>query len=176
MSARFCNACLKINCTSRLRSEFHVSSVSFLGYIIEGGQMKTDPEKIQAVAAWPTPTSVKQLQRFLGFANFYRRFIRDYSRIAAPLTKLTSSAVRFSWTPEAEQAFLELKRRFTSAPVLVQPDSSRQFIVEVDASDTGVGAVLSQRSASDQKLHPCAFFSRRLSPAEHNYDIGVAGS
>ncbi len=116
------------------KCEFHVSSVSFLGYIIEGGQVKTDPKKIQAVAAWPTPTSVKQLQRFLGFANFYRHFIRDYSRIAAPLTKLTSSAVRFSWTPEAEQAVMELKSHFTSAPVLIQPDSSRQFIAEVDAS------------------------------------------
>ena len=154
------------------KCEFHVSSVGFLGYIIESGQVKTDPDKIKAVAEWPEPTSRKLLQRFLGFANFYRRFIRDYSRIAAPLTKLTSLAVPFRWTPEADQAFVLLKDRFTSAPILVQPDSSLQFIVEVDASDIGVGAVLSQRSRPDKKLHPCAFFSRRLSPAESNYDVG----
>jgi len=113
------------------KCEFHVSSVGFLGYILESGQVRADPAKIQAVVEW--------LQRFLGFANFYRRFIRDYSRIAAPLTKLTSPAVPFSWTPEAGLAFAVLKERFTSAPILVHPDPSRQFIMEVDASDTGVG-------------------------------------
>jgi len=153
------------------KCEFHVNSVSFLGYIIESGQVRPDPEKIKPVIEWPKPTTVKQLQQFLGFANFYRRFIRDYNRVAAPLTKLTSSAA-LSWTPEADVAFAELKRRFTSAPVLIHPDTTRQFVVEVDASSSGVGAVLSQRSSTDQKLHPCAFFSRRLTPAEQNYDVG----
>ncbi|KAL1022165.1 hypothetical protein UPYG_G00022990, partial [Umbra pygmaea] len=78
----------------------------------------------------------------------------------------------FSWTPEADRAFRDLKERFTSAPILTQPDPARQFVVEVDASDVGVGAVLSQRSSEDGKLHPCAFLSRRLSPAETNYDVG----
>nr|CBN81752.1 Pol polyprotein [Dicentrarchus labrax] len=154
------------------KCEFHVTSVSFLGFIIERGQVKADPAKIQAVADWPSPTTRKQLQRFLGFANFYRRFIRNYSKVAAPLTKLTSVKVPFAWSPEAENAFLALKELFTSAPVLHHPDPSLQFVVEVDASDTGVGAVLSQRSPKDQKLHPCAFLSRRLSPAERNYDVG----
>ena len=130
------------------------------------------PEKISAVADWPTPDSHKKLQQFLGFANFYRRFIRDYSRVAGPLTRLTSPALPYAWTPEADVAFAVLKRLFSSAPILIQPDTSRQFIVEVDASDTGVGAVLSQRSLDDGKIHPCAFFSRRVSPAERNYDIG----
>ena len=91
---------------------------------------------------------------------------------AAPLTRLTSPALPFAWTPEAEAAFSGIKRRFSSAPILIQPDPSRQFIVEVDASDTGWGAVLSQRSASDEKIHPCAFFSRQLVPAECNHDVG----
>lgn len=154
------------------KCHFHTKSTSFLGYIIESGQVRSDPEKIRAVTEWPEPSTRKQLQRFLGFANFYRRFIKDYSRVAAPLTRLTSPAFRFSWTDEARQAFEKLKELFTSAPILVQPDPSRQFIVEVDASETGVGAVLSQRSESDLKLHPCAFFSQRLSPAERNYDVG----
>lgn len=154
------------------KCEFHVESVAFLGYIIGSGQVKPDPSKIQAVVEWPQPENRKQLQRFLGFANFYRRFIRNYSSVATPLTKLTSSKLPFVWSPDAEQAFQTLKERFTSAPVLIHPNPALQFIVEVDASDTGVGAVLSQRSPSDQKLHPCAFFSRRLSPAEQNYTIG----
>lgn len=131
-----------------------------------------DPAKVTAVTEWPAPTNLKQLQRFLGFADFYRRFIRNYSRLAAPLTALTSTSSPFHWSPKAESAFRDLKRRFTSAPILTQVDPDLQFIVEVDASDTGVGAVLSQRSPADQKLHPCAFFSRKLSPAERNYDIG----
>ena len=154
------------------KCNFHVSSVGFLGFIVEKGQIKTDPAKVKAVAEWPTPTSRKQLQRFLGFANFYRRFIRDYSRVATPLTSLTSVKVPFLWSPAAEAAFTKLKILFSSAPVLVHPDPNSQFIVEVDASDSGVGAVLSQRSNSDQKQHPCAFFSRQLSLAEKNYDVG----
>ncbi|KAI3368651.1 hypothetical protein L3Q82_025653 [Scortum barcoo] len=164
----------KTHSLSRLRS---VSStphrfLSFLGFIVGRGSLQMDPAKVSAVASWPTPSSRKQLQRFLGFANFYRRFIRGYSTVAAPLTALTSSKVTFQWSVAAKEAFDALKTRFTSAPILIMPDPERQFILEVDASDVGVGAVLSQRSLEDQKLHPCAFFSRRLSPAEKNYDIG----
>ena len=109
------------------------------------------------VVDWPAPESRKQLQRFLGFANFYRRFIRKYSCVVAPLTWLTSTKLPYLWTPAAEK---------------VHPDPDLQYVVEVDASDDGVGAVLSQRSPVDQKLHPCAFFSRRLAPTERNYDVG----
>ncbi|KAF7656700.1 hypothetical protein LDENG_00037160 [Lucifuga dentata] len=140
------------------KCEFHASSVSFLGFIVAEGSIKMDPEKVSAVMSWPVPETRKQLQQFLRFANFYQRFIWGYSNIAAPLT--------------AEEAFKILKLWVTSAPILQVPDPDRQFVVEVDASDVGVGAVLSQRGAADQKLHPCAFFSRRLTPAEKNYDIG----
>ena len=91
---------------------------------------------------------------------------------AAPLTPLTSSKVPFWWSSAANEAFQSLKTHFTTAPILVMPDTERQFVIEVDASDVGVGAVLSQWAAIDQKLHPCAFFSRQLAPAERNYDIG----
>ncbi|KAJ8374999.1 hypothetical protein SKAU_G00055790 [Synaphobranchus kaupii] len=154
------------------KCSFHASTVPFLGFIIEEGSIRADPVKIKAVTEWPQPTSRKHLQQFLGFANFYRRFIRNYSSIAAPLTKLTSVALPYCWNSDAQRAFELLKARFSSAPILLHPDTSRQFVVEVDASDTGVGAILSQRSASDSKLHPCAFFSRRLSSAERNYDVG----
>ncbi|KAK9513191.1 hypothetical protein VZT92_026747 [Zoarces viviparus] len=154
------------------KCEFHVPTVSFLGYIVSQGSIQMDPAKVAAVTAWPVPSSRKQLQSFLGFANFYRRFIRNYSAVASPLTALTSSKTPFRWTSAAEETFQNLKLRFTSAPILRVPDPDRQFVVEVDASDIGVGGVLSQRSATDQNLHPCAFFSRRLSPDERNYDIG----
>ncbi|KAL0192325.1 hypothetical protein M9458_010621, partial [Cirrhinus mrigala] len=154
------------------KCEFHVKSVSFLGHIISVEGIRMDPAKVRAVSDWPTPDSRKALQRFLGFANFYRRFIRDFGQVSAPLTALTSTRIEFSWSAAAQAAFDELKHRFTSAPILVTPDPSRQFVVEVDASEVGVGAVLSQVSPLDNKLHPCAFFSHRLSPTERNYDIG----
>ena len=131
------------------------------------GNISMDPEKVRAVEEWPKPNDRKALQCFLGFTNVYRRFIRNYSTIAAPLTYLTSVKVCFSWDQEAEKAFLELKRRFTSAPILVHPKA--QFIVEVDASNVGVGPILSQRLARDSKVHPCAFYSHCLSPAKQNY-------
>ncbi len=99
-----------------------------------------DPDRVKAVVNWPTPDSRKALLRFLGFANFYRRFIRNFSQLAVPLTALTSTKMMFRWSNAA-------------------PDPTRQFVVEVDASEVGVGAVLSQRATSDDKVHPCAFFS-----------------
>uniref|UniRef100_A0AAQ4P314 Reverse transcriptase/retrotransposon-derived protein RNase H-like domain-containing protein n=1 Tax=Gasterosteus aculeatus aculeatus TaxID=481459 RepID=A0AAQ4P314_GASAC len=131
-----------------------------------------DPAKVSAVVEWPTPDSRKKVQQFLGFANFYRRFIRGFSATAAPLHALTSPQVAFHWSAEADAAFQELKRRFTTAPILTLPDPARQFVVEVDASNNGIGAILSQRAESDNKLHPCAFLSRRLTAAERNYDVG----
>ena len=131
-----------------------------------------DPAKVSAVAEWPTPDSRKKIQQFLGFANFYRRYVRGFSTTAAPLHALTSTQVPFRWSPEADKGFRELKHRFTSAPILTLPDPRRQFVVEVDASNDGVGAVLSQRSEKDGKMHPCAFLSKRLSRAERNYDVG----
>lgn len=100
-------------------------------------------------------------------ANFYRQFIRNFSSIAAPLTAMTKRhAARLIWSPESRLAFDELRTRFTIAPILRHPDPERPFIVEVDASNTGVGAVLSQRHGSPAKMYPCAFFSRKLTTAE----------
>ena len=154
------------------KSVFHADTVSFLGFIVAPGRVQMDPAKVSAVAEWPTPDSRKKVQQFLGFANFYRRFVRGFSAIAAPLHALTSTQVPFIWNPEAEKAFQELKHRFTTAPILSLPDPQRQFVVEVDASNDGVGAVLSQRSEKDGKMHLCAFVSRRSSPAERNDDVG----
>ncbi|KAI4902633.1 hypothetical protein NFI96_002208 [Prochilodus magdalenae] len=155
------------------KCEFHLRSTSFLGYVISPEGVVMDDHKVDAVVNWPTPKSVRDLQRFLGFANFYRRFIRNFSTIASPLTSLLKgNAKRLAWNAQAESAFNELKARFTSASLLKHPDPSEPFVVEVDASNLGVGAVLSQRHGSPKKLYPIAFFSHKLSPAERNYGIG----
>ncbi|KAL0159845.1 hypothetical protein M9458_043570, partial [Cirrhinus mrigala] len=109
---------------------FHAQSIPFLGYIVSSEGIRMDPDKVKAVVDWPTPDSRKALQRFLGFANFYRRFIRNFSQLAAPLTALTSSKTTFRWSDAANVAFSNLKSRFVSAPILVAPDPTRQFVVE----------------------------------------------
>ncbi|KAL0157924.1 hypothetical protein M9458_046000, partial [Cirrhinus mrigala] len=151
---------------------FHQHTTTFLGFVISSQGVAMDPQKLEAVRSWPLPTSLKQLQRFLGFANFYRRFIQGFSATAAPLTALTKpSRGDFQLTPEAVQAFKKLCHLFTTAPVLIHPDPTKPFVVEVDASDVGVGAVLSQRGP-DEKLHPCSFFSRKFNPTQQRYGVG----
>uniref|UniRef100_A0A803JG23 Gypsy retrotransposon integrase-like protein 1 n=1 Tax=Xenopus tropicalis TaxID=8364 RepID=A0A803JG23_XENTR len=149
------------------------SSPLFLGFIISGKGLEMDPGKVRAVLDWAQPFSLRAIQRFLGFANYYRQFIKNFSLIVAPITNLTKKGADPSiWPPEAVQAFETLKKEFSSAPILRPPDSALPFIVEVDASEVGAGAVLSQRHPITNKMHPCAFFSRKFSPAEINYDIG----
>jgi len=129
------------------------------------------PGKIEAVLAWETPCLVTEVQSFLGFANFYRRFIKDYSRVAKPMTELTKKTEKkWEWTEEAERAFRELKESFTSAPILAHFDAQQPVIIETDALDFAIGAVLSQRD-KEGRLHPVAFHSRKFQPAEINYKI-----
>ncbi|KAL0147126.1 hypothetical protein M9458_057650 [Cirrhinus mrigala] len=155
------------------KCDFHQSRISFLGYIISPEGVAMDERKVEAVLRWPRPSTLRELQRFLGFANFYRRFIRNFSTVAAPLTTMIKKGTtRLTWSPAALQAFGNLRQRFSTAPILHHPDPDQPFVVEVDASSTGVGAVLSQRHGEPPKLFPCAYFSHKLSPAECNYDVG----
>ncbi|KAL0192629.1 hypothetical protein M9458_010925 [Cirrhinus mrigala] len=135
--------------------------------------VEIDQGKVQDIQEWPTPNTVKELQRFLGFSNFYRRLIQNYSIITALLTSLLRGKPKhIIWSPTAHEAFQRLKTIFCTAPLLRHPDPDLPFTVEVDASTTGVGAVLSQVVGESPLLHPCAFFSHKLSPAEQNYDVG----
>ncbi|KAK3542189.1 hypothetical protein QTP86_016990, partial [Hemibagrus guttatus] len=155
------------------KCEFHRSTVTFLGYVVSRRGVEMDEVKVRAVTDWSAPTTVRELQRFLGFANFYRRFIRNYSSVAGPLTLLLrGKPKRLTWTDQARAAFQQLKDCFTSAPILRHPDPDLPFVVEVDASSSGLGAVLSQRHGEPGKLYPCAFYSRKLTTAEANYDVG----
>lgn len=131
--------------------DFHSSKVSFLGFVMERGQVKTDAEKVCAVAEWRQTDSQKNLQRFLGFANFYRRL----SRISVMwwLLSLNLPLLLSSLPGTLKQTLPLLKQLFTSAPVLRQPAPSQQFIVEVDASDSRVRAIMSQRFGPDNRLY-----------------------
>ncbi|KAI2649350.1 Transposon Tf2-6 polyprotein [Labeo rohita] len=155
------------------KCSFHQKSTQFLGYNIDPAGVSMDHGKVEAITKWPKPITIKELQRFLGFSNFYRRFIEGYSMLASPLTSMLKGKPKtLTWSSDATQAFQQLKTAFTSAPILRHPDPSKQFIVEVDASTTGVGAILSQQQGNPPQLKPCAYFSRKLTPAEKNYDIG----
>ena len=152
------------------KCEFFKSSVEFLGYQISDHGLSMCKDKVQAILDWPQPKSVKEVQQFLGLANFYRRFILDFAKIVHPLTKLTRKGEIFEWVEVHEKSFSTLKVAFTTAPVLVIPDQGRPFIVETDASNFAVGAVLSQYD-NNNRLHPCAFMSKGLKDAEVRYDI-----
>ena len=131
--------------------------------------MATDPAKTEKVAAWPCPTSVTEVQRFLGLASYYRRFIRNFAEIAKPLHRLTEKTQDFRWTDQCDNAFRELKQRLTSAPILAFPDFSQPFILDTDASQTGIGAVLSQVQEGQERV--VAYASRTLSKAERRYCV-----
>ena len=139
------------------KCSFGVTQVEYLGHIISGKGVATDPHKVEAVTGWPIPKSVKQVRGFLGLAGYYRRFVRDFGKIAQPLTALLKSSGSFQWTWEAEQAFNKMKNALSTAPVLALPNFTEEFVVETDASGVGIGVVLMQKG------HPLAFINKALS-------------
>lgn len=151
------------------KCEFGITTCEYLGYILSPDGFRMSPEKISAVVDWPLPRKVKDIQSFLGFCNFYRRFIWNYSDITIPLTRLTRSNVRWVWSAECQTAFDTLKRAFTEAPVLHHWVPGRQITVETDASDYAIASILSILG-DDGEIHPVAFRSRSLGPSELNYD------
>ena len=152
------------------KCSFDCKQVEFLGYVISSKGISMDPAKVKAVLEWQTPRSLRDVQCFLGFANFYRKFIQDYSKIILPLTQLTKKGHAFLWSNEADMAFRHLKEAFTSAPILAHVDTNKPFIMEADASDFALGSILSQQGDTEE-LHPVAFHSRKFDAAEINYEI-----
>lgn len=152
------------------KCEFEKTKVEYLGLIISQGQIEMDPVKIEGVSKWPTPSNVTEVQSFLGFTNFYRRFIRDFAGIAKPLHELARKDTPWTWTQRQQEAFDSLKHSITSSPVLIFPQDNKPYRLEADSSNYATGAVLSQEG-EDGKWHPIGFYSRSLSTVERNYDI-----
>ena len=152
------------------KCEFHTQRTKYLGLIITTEGIRMDPAKVEAILAWETPRSLKDVQAFLGFANFYRRFIYKFSRLANPLTALTKAGCPFRWTEACQEAFEALKQAFTRDPVLAFFVPGLETVVETDASDAVIAGILSQRHP-DGLWHPVAFFSKKMTPAECNYEI-----
>jgi hypothetical protein len=152
------------------KCEFGKTALSFLGHVIGVDGIGMDPEKVKAIVSWPTPRNVTQLQSFLGLANYYRRFVKGYSGIAAPLTALcTPKTTGWPWSDDHQAAFEALKAALSSAPVIQAPDMAEPFTVTTDAPNFAVGAVLTQ--GQHPGVRTIAFESRKLTPAERNYPV-----
>ncbi|KAH0609145.1 uncharacterized protein H6S33_001373 [Morchella sextelata] len=151
------------------KCEFHTQSTTYLRLIIVPNSIKIDPKKVETVKNWIIPKTVKDVQAFLGFVNSYRRFIRRFSELASPLTRLTRKDISFERTPKAQTAFNALKEAFTTAPILTHFDLEKEITVETDASDYVAAGVLSQYD-DNGTLRPVAYFSKKHSPAECNYE------
>ncbi|GJP80149.1 hypothetical protein CLOP_g10375, partial [Closterium sp. NIES-67] len=150
-------------------SDFAHEKVQFLGHIVSAQGVHVDPKKIKAVRTWKTPENVKELQQFLGFANYYNRFVPQYAKIAMPLTNLLKKNTPYKWEPQHQEAVEQLKQALTSAPVLILRDPESDYVMEADASDQAMGAVLMQDQGNG--LQPIAYLSKKLHGAELNYPI-----
>ncbi|KAK5842830.1 hypothetical protein PVK06_005235 [Gossypium arboreum] len=142
------------------KCEFWLKEVTFLGHVVSAEGIKVDPRKIEAILEWKPPKSVTKIRSFLGLAGYYRIFVEGFSVMAAPLTKLIRKGAPFVWTDKQQEAFEKLKKVLTEAPVLIQPESGKDFTVYSDASHVGLGCVLMQEGKV------VAYASRQLKPHE----------
>jgi RNase H-like domain found in reverse transcriptase/Reverse transcriptase (RNA-dependent DNA polymerase) len=159
------------------KSKFCKKELRYLGYVLDEQGLRTDPNKVSAVINFPAPKTIKELRRFIGMCGWYRRFIKDFATLIASMSELLKtknkpsqpisgpkSTQKISWTKEAGEAFRKAKDVLVSAPVLVNPNYNKPFVIHADASDIGVGGVLSQEQAEEGEK-PCAYFSAKLTSA-----------
>ena len=153
-----------------LKCEFSVPRVNFLGFIISESGVEMEEGKIQSIEEWPTPESIREVQVLLGFTNFYRRFIKRYAKVTAPISDLLRNTRKFEWTREVDLAFHKLKRAFTDAPILMHFDPDKPIILQTDASGFAIAGILCQFDGFEV-LRPVAFYSRKCNSAEQNYNM-----
>ena len=150
-------------CDCRFGNVSFVNTVKFLGHVISPAGITTDPEKIAKVLNWPIPVNKQEIQQFMGLVNYYRRFIKNCSEMSKPLSQLTERNRPFKWTDQCQESFEALRRALASAPVLAFPDFSQTFILDTDASNHGIGAVLSQtHEVGGDQEQVVAYASRTL--------------
>ena len=143
--------------------------VEFLGHIVSSDGVSTNPEKVRIVQEWPVPENISQLKSFLGLCSYYRRFVQNFSSIARPLNRLAEHSVPFIWDETCQSSFDELKAALTSPPILAYPNSTETFILDTDASNFGIGAVLSQKQNGVERV--VEYYSKTLSRSERNYCV-----
>ncbi|GFU66226.1 retrovirus-related Pol polyprotein from transposon 412 [Trichonephila clavipes] len=143
------DANLKLNLS---KCKFFQKEVNYLGHVISAEGVRTDPEKVSAVKNWKRPENLRELRSFLGLCTYYRKFVKGFSNIARPLHRLTESKQKFQWTKECEDSFLQLKEALTSSPILIYPQPDKPFILDTDASNESVGAVLSQEIDGQERV------------------------
>ena len=157
------------------KCEFFKERISYLGRIVSRDGIETDPKKIASVKHWPHPETVTQVRKFLGFTNYYRKFLHQYAQIARPLNRLISGdnskkkRTKIGWTDECEAAFQKLKELCSDTPCLAYPDYEKSFKLYTDASESGLGAVLAQIKEDNMEC-PIAYASRMLSKSKRNYN------
>jgi hypothetical protein len=149
---------------------FDCQKVEFLGLVVTPNSLAMDRTKLKGIHDWPIPTTLKQVRSFLGFGNFYRRFIGRFAKLARPLNDLTKKETKFEWTPERQRDFEALKQKFEESPVLLMPNSTKPFVIESDASKFATGAVLHQRDDNGD-WHPCGYISHSFDQTQWNYEI-----
>jgi len=153
------------------KCKFHQRQIKYLGLVISENKIEIDPVKVAEVCKWPTLENQTDMQAFIGFINFYRRFIWDFSTIARPLFDLTCSNKVWNWDTKKQKAFECLKMAMTTTLVLVSSQGLEPFCIEANSFDFASGAVLSQQLPREKKWHPVVFYSKSLSPVEQNYKI-----
>jgi RNase H-like domain found in reverse transcriptase len=133
--------------------------------------MAMDPAKLKGILDWPAPKTVKEVQSFLGFGNFYCCFVKGFSHLAHPLNDLLKKDKKFVWSEECQESFNQLKKQFTEEPVLMMPDHSKPFQIQVDSLLFATRGILSQMNTNGDR-HPCAYLSKNLMREQRNYDTG----
>ncbi|ESK83096.1 pro-pol protein, partial [Moniliophthora roreri MCA 2997] len=152
------------------KCEFEVTKTLFLGMVITPGHISMDETKLAGIKDWEAPKTVKGVRSFLGFANFYRKFIGKYTELVRPLHELTKKDTKFEWMKLRDIAFNVLKMKFLQRLILQMPDDEKPFVIEADTSKWATGAVLKQQG-SDSELHPCGYISHAFTATERNYEI-----
>ena len=147
-----------------------IQKIRFLGVVIGPDGIEIEKKKVDRVLSWPEPKNVKDVRKFLDFTNYYRKFIKNFAQVARPMNVLTRKDVKWQWKEKQQKVFDELKRIFTTKPVLAVPDLDKKFRVETDTSNYATGGVLSMKG-SNELWRPVAFISKSLSDTERNYKI-----
>ena len=154
---------------NRDKSEFCQSEVTYLGIIVNRDGLRPDPAKVEPIISYPVPRNLKQLRRFIGMTSWYRKFLPDFATAVDPLTALLRKSKPYEWDEEQHHAFEQVKALLATAPVLHRPDRTSQFVIQTDASDTGLGAVLTQTVGGEERV--LEFASRTMTSAERNYSV-----